>query len=53
MKIELTETQLKLLYQLVVKSNWNGQQLEQALELKDLLGKKVEELIDANKIQSE
>lgn len=45
MKIELTEEQIKILYQLVVQFNWNGQQLEQALELKYLLGKKVEEVL--------
>ena len=45
MKVDLTEEQIKILYQVVVQSNWNGQQLERALELKNLLGKKVEEIL--------
>ena len=49
MKIELTEEQLEMLYKLVVQSNWNGQVLDQAKELRDLLGKEIEKELEKNK----
>lgn len=48
MKIELTEEQIQILYKLIVQSNWNGQHLEIAKELKDKLGKAVEEIVKEN-----
>jgi len=42
MKIDLTKQQINILYQLVLNANWNGAQVEVAVELK----KKLKESID-------
>ena len=42
MKIELTEKQIQLLYQLIIQVNWSGQQVEEAVELKRVFKKVIE-----------
>ena len=50
MKIELTKKQVEILYKLVIQSNWNGQILDQAKELRDLLGREIEKELEKNKV---
>ena len=44
MKIELTKQQVDIIYQMILRSNWSGEQVEFAVELK----KKFEEEMKKN-----
>lgn len=43
-KIELTEQQINILYQIILQTNWNGAQLEIALELKKKFEQSIKEM---------